>query len=72
MRGVDLRAVMSGFARGVRRVRVRAVAAIANDQDTPTVVPCSRYKPLHRTWWVGSNGGLKSGHDRSRIIGKQR
>ena len=38
LRGVGLRAVVSGLARGVRRVRVRAVAAIADEQGYTDVV----------------------------------
>lgn len=33
LRGVGLRAAVSGLARGVRRVKVRALAAIANEED---------------------------------------
>ena len=39
MRGVGLRAAVSGLARGARRVRVRAVAAIVDEKDyTDSVV----------------------------------
>lgn len=38
LRGVGLRAAVSGHARGVRRVRVRAVAAIVVEEDCPDSV----------------------------------
>ena len=56
LRGVGLRAAVSGLARGVRRVRVRAVAAIAEEQDYTDGVysfevlsVCISHKPLRRT-----------------------
>ena len=53
LRGVGLRAAVSGLARGVRRVKVRAVAAIADEQGYADGVylfkVCISHKPLRRT-----------------------